>query len=778
MLEGLFEQSMMEEEREYLSSDDELKPPKDYQNQRSAQKNEDTAKSPGNEISSILTSSRQPLLLVYTPQIDLMWLFLIGVAAGTRMLSLTNPSSVVFDEVHFGRFTSYFMQNKFFFDVHPPLGKLLFALVGYLSGFTGEFTFEQIGQAFGSYEGQIWCLRMLPATFSTLLVPCVYEILLELGCSYWMAIFGAVIVTFENMLVVQGRFILMDSILVFFIALSVLCYLKFLKESNRPFQTKWWLYLFCLSVALTGSFSVKYNGALTVILIGGFTFLDVWRLIGDTKLPAHKLWQHIVARAGCLCVFPILLYLLQFFILFSVLTNTGPHDDYMSSAFQRTLKGGLGKITEHQAKEVAYGSQITLRNTHKKKCWLHSHPHLYPVKYPDGRGSSAQQQVTCYGFKDVNNWWIVKHRDSNSLTVDFPPKYVKNGDIIHLVHGATGRGLNSHDVAAPMNAFNMEVSGYIDHNISMHAQLDWKLEILNPDSSNVWKVIESQIRLTHVNTSTSMMVTGALLPDWGFHQFEVANGKIKGTEESVWNAEEHNQNMTIPEGMDKSEVERQIKLMNSQDTHSPSFLSKFIELQTRMLKVNNELVQEHDFASRPAHWPFMLKGVAYWINDKSNAQVFCIGNPVVWWGGTLAVLGYLGLLVIYLLRRRRAIFDLPEGQWQLFGFIASLAIGGFVIHYFPFFPMERTLFIHHYLPALVFKMMLIPLLANHIQGQILRNYPWLQKLFGLLCVAFACLVVMSFKYFSPFTYGTPALSADDISQRKWISSWKFLVNHK
>ena len=30
----------------------------------------------------------------------------------------------------------------------------------------------------------------------------------------------------------------------------------------------------------------------------------------------------------------------------------------------------------------------------------------------------------------------------NSLTVDFPPKYVKNGDIIHLVHGATGRGLN------------------------------------------------------------------------------------------------------------------------------------------------------------------------------------------------------------------------------------------------------------------------------------------------------------------------------------------------
>ena len=63
---------------------------------------------------------------------------------------------------------------------------------------------------------------------------------------------------------------------------------------------------------------------------------------------------------------------------------------------------------------VAYGSQITLRSTHSKQCWLHSHQDLYPIKYPDGRGSSAQQQVTCYAFKDINNWWIVKHPERYS----------------------------------------------------------------------------------------------------------------------------------------------------------------------------------------------------------------------------------------------------------------------------------------------------------------------------------------------------------------------------
>lgn len=206
---------------------------------------------------------------------------------------------------------------------------------------------------------------------------------------------------------------------------------------------------------------------------------------------------------------------------------------------QASLNGGLASITKNQPSIVSQGSQITLRHTFGRTCWLHSHAHVYPVRYPDNRGSSHQQQVTCYSFKDVNNWWIIKRPGKNDLVVDNVDA-IKHGDEIELIHGITSRALNSHDVAAPMTPQSQEVTCYIDYNISMPAHTVWKVDVINrDDEGHIWHTIKSRVRLIHKHTGFALRMSGRQLPDWGFNQHEVVTDRILDQDDTIWNVEEH-----------------------------------------------------------------------------------------------------------------------------------------------------------------------------------------------------------------------------------------------
>lgn len=171
---------------------------------------------------------------------------------------------------------------------------------------------------------------------------------------------------------------------------------------------------------------------------------------------------------------------------------------------QASLEGGLASITKGQPLNVVHGSQITLRHTLGRTCWLHSHPHVYPVRYPDKRGSSHQQQVTCYSFKDVNNWWIVKRPENTDLVVGDRPDVIRHGEEVQLVHGITSRALNSHDVAAAMTPQCQEVSCYIDYNVSMSAQILWKVDIINKDQVCILHIVNN-IRLLRPSLNLTLI---------------------------------------------------------------------------------------------------------------------------------------------------------------------------------------------------------------------------------------------------------------------------------
>lgn len=118
------------------------------------------------------------------------------IASVVRLYKLSQPSSVVFDEVHFGGFAGKYIKGRFFMDVHPPLAKMLIALAGYLAGFDGEFAFKDIGADYIEPGVPYVAMRLLPALLGVMTIPCIFLTLKVLGCRTTTAAMGALLVTF------------------------------------------------------------------------------------------------------------------------------------------------------------------------------------------------------------------------------------------------------------------------------------------------------------------------------------------------------------------------------------------------------------------------------------------------------------------------------------------------------------------------------------------------------------------------------------------------------
>ncbi|XP_065735602.1 protein O-mannosyl-transferase 1 isoform X3 [Phocoena phocoena] len=641
--------------------------------------------------------------VVVTADINLNVVALTAVGLLSRLWQLAYPRAVVFDEVYYGQYISFYMKRIFFFDGSgPPFGHMLLALGGYLGGFDGNFLWNRIGAEY-STNVPVWSLRLLPALAGALSVPMAYQIVWELGFSHCAAVGAALLILIENALITQSRLMLLESALIFFNLLAVLSYLKFSNsQKHGPFSPSWWFWLVLTGVACACAVGIKYVGVFTYLLVLGVAAVHAWHLIGDQTLSNVRVLCHLLARAVALLVIPVLVYLLFFYVHLLVLCRSGPHDQIMSSAFQASLEGGLARITQGQPLEVAYGSQVTLKNAFGQPvpCWLHSHQSTYPVIYENGRGSSHQQQVTCYPFKDVNNWWIVKDPGRHQLVVNNPPRPVRHGDVVQLVHGMTTRLLNTHDVAAPLSPHSQEVSCYIDYNVSMPAQNLWRLDIVNRESdTDVWKTILSEVRFVHVNTSAI--------------------------------------------------------------------------LKWRMLTVRSD-DSEHKYSSTPLDWVMLDTNIAYWLHPRTSAQIHLLGNIVIWASASLATLVYALLFIWYLFRRRRRVCDLPEDCWLRWVLAGALCAGGWAVNYVPFFMMEKTLFLYHYLPALTFQILLLPVVLEHISDHLCRSQ--LQRsLFGALVVAWfasACHVSNTLR---PLTYGDRSLSPSELKALRWKDSWDILI---
>jgi dolichyl-phosphate-mannose-protein mannosyltransferase len=579
----------------------------------------------------------------------------------------------------------------------------------------------------------------------------------------------------ENGLLTQARLILLDSPLMIMTAFTGLAFTSFSNQHElgpaKAFKPTWWFWLVMTGLGLGATVSVKWVGLFTIAWVGSLTVVQLWVLLGDYKhVTPRLLIKHILARVFCLIIIPVSFYMLMFAIHFTCLVNPGEGDGFMSSEFQATLNSkGMRDVPA----DVALGSRVSIKHLNTQGGYLHSHNLMYPT-------GSKQQQITLYPHKDENNMWLLENTTqpldvngqpiNGSLAWDnlTPPTFIKDGDVIKLLHIPTKRRLHSHDVRPPVTEadWQNEASAYGYDGFEGDANDFFRIEIVQKKSDGEVakqrvRTIETKFRLIHVMTGCALFSHKVKLPDWASEQQEVTCAKQGTLPNSIWYVEQ-NEHPQLGEDAEK---------VNYKD---PGFFGKFWELQKVMWQTNAGLVESHAWDSRPQSWPILRRGINFW--GKDHLQIYLIGNPLIWWSSTVAIVVFAVFQGIAVLRWQRGYRDFDKVTFKRFDYEIGSSVLGWAFHYFPFFLMQRQLFLHHYFPALYFAILALCQTYDYITYRIpgigLRERPLVGKLGAVIFLVLSGVV---FTLYSPLAYGNPWTKAA-CKKVKLFPTWDFDCN--
>lgn len=257
---------------------------------------------------------------------------ILALSGIVHLIYFGRPSSVVFDEVFYGNFTSSYWQGNYLFDIHPPFVKLLFAFIGkifHLDQFVVNWS--SIGN---SLPISIVGLRIIPTIAGIVLPLIIYLICRKLDFSKTSSFVAAILISLENSLIVQSRYLLPDIIMMVFGFSAILFYLEYRKKTQNKYQG----WLFAISTLCAGiTLSIKWTG---------LTFLFLIIVMELVTLLYEKIKIKLFFKQSSIFILKYLListiiYVSLFVIHFSVLKNSGQGDAFMSLEFKKDLIGSV-----------------------------------------------------------------------------------------------------------------------------------------------------------------------------------------------------------------------------------------------------------------------------------------------------------------------------------------------------------------------------------------------------------------------------------------------------
>ncbi|EPR79002.1 Dolichyl-phosphate-mannose-proteinmannosyltransferase [Spraguea lophii 42_110] len=654
-------------------------------------------------------------------------ILIVCISIMVRTYAIERGDYVIWDEAHFGKFSSKYLNRLFYFDVHPPLGKMLTGLSGYLFNQDKDFSFES-GTQYPQNMDYVG-MRRFHAVIASFISLIIFKILKVMNHDIMFRFFFSLLFTFENGFVSISRLILLDSHLLFFTGLTTLFIAKHFKDSYFQHKRNH-RNIVLLGISIGCVMSVKWIGCLTTVFVGLFIIYELWIMI-TSKKKITAFFEMLFIRTLFLIAVPVFIYIFMFCVHFKIVNRSSSDEGYMSSLFQAGLKNSsIGRIKKY----IDFGNLISIKSSKLGGGSLHSHD----LKYPN----SPHQQITSYHHKDSNNNWAFQ-----KVTDNKDVSHLQNNDEVVLLHTSTKKYLH----VSLLNGYFKEGLLVEGTEGELTRANVFKIIIDSDDLSKEKYVKTLTTKFRIYNTERDCYITNSerTYPNWGHSQGEILCAKEKSSN-NLWNIEKNSLKENDIESFEYTEIK---KLKTTVIKH-------IIELNKSMYTTNksftqNEQLERNTIVSKPHEWFILKKGLRMtsWDGDKYKFLMF--GNPVIWYISCLSViLSPIVLIfrIIYFVR-----FSLPKNKLRLEVFEVVLYSGGWAIHYFPFFLVQRVCYFHHYYPALFFAMLSISYLLRFMPRRTLYIFVFLS--------------IFSFIYFSPLTYGF--IDIDDIKGKRWISSWMF-----
>jgi dolichyl-phosphate-mannose--protein O-mannosyl transferase len=330
--------------------------------------------------------------------------FLSLFSFATHLWLLPFPDCVVFDEVHFGSFTNGYITSSYFFDIHPPLGKLIMFLISNFSQYDGSINFDRpYGQSHSTSD--YFILRIAPATFSSMCCPLTYLTMRFATFSHSTSFLSAFLIACDTSFLTEHRFTLSDGLLHFFVSLYICfhAYTASLPEHERTFFTS-----ILINGILLGCACSCKNTAWGLMPYTAFCeFFLSCQFFDSFQWP---FWDDLLCRGFLILGSVILIHLISFGIHISLLPFHAQGDQYLpnflrkqllySQVFETQLRGHRGTIPTMYFRIIILAATMHVGNMGIRQF----HPYMSrPINWPLLTGNfvafwwGVDREINCMG---------------------------------------------------------------------------------------------------------------------------------------------------------------------------------------------------------------------------------------------------------------------------------------------------------------------------------------------------------------------------------------------